>query len=268
MAENKEFNETLAKVAELDTIDFKNSEDFDYKEYYSAIEKISKQNGNLKNEEAENIISDTAPEFVDAEFLTSMDKKKEQVLDFLRVYDPNKETTKAMSEHEVDKVYAISNYLVNSYINNINTILFDVTFTKAEFKFLDGLLMHQVSYNAEDVFTFAELYDNFWLEASNTYKENKSQDTFTFKISIQHILIIHHLIKDVKVKGITNDFKSFRSILNKIAQTNKVFNAYNILVERIKEDCKLWGAALDSVLTQDDENIPVIENTDECKDLK
>ena len=264
MAENKDFKEILDKAAELETIDFKNSEEFEYQEYYNAIEKISKQNGSLKSEEAENIISEIAPKFVDAEFLVSMDKKKEQVLDFLRVYDPNKPTVQAMSEHEVDKVYAISNYLVNSYINNINEILFDVEFSKLEIKFLDKQLMHNVEYNAEDVFTFAELHDNFWAETSEFYKANKNQETFTFKISIQHILIIHHLIKDVKVTGITNDFKSFRGILNKIAQTNKVFNAYNILVERIKEDCKLWGSALDSVLTpydiKNEDIIPTIED--------
>lgn len=264
MAENKEFKEVLDKAAELDNIDFKN-DGFEYGEYYNAIEQISKQNVSLKNEEAENIISEIAPKFVDAGFLETMEKRKNQVLDFLRAYDPNLPKVQAMSEHEVDKVYAISNYLVNSYINHINEILFDVEFTKAEMKFLDDQLMHQVEYNAEDVFTFAELYDNFWLETSEFYKANRSQEKFTFKISIQHILIIHHLIKEVKVKGVANNFKSFRSILNKIAQTNKVFNAYNILVERIKEDCKLWGAALESVLTPydiKDDSIPVVNEVD------
>jgi hypothetical protein len=42
----------------------------------------------------------------------------------------------------------------------------------------------------------------------------------------------------------------FRDILFKIARLNKLFNAYSIIIERIKGDREMWGAALDEIAKQ------------------
>jgi hypothetical protein len=127
-------------------------------------------------------------------------------------------------------------------------MLFNFEFSKEELKFLDKTLTHSLEYNGDDVFNYVEFYDNFWFNVKETFEKDKNQETYTFKIEIKKILILHHLIKGFKVKGITNEFKYFRNILYRIAQTNKLFNAYNIIVERIKDDCKVWGSALDEAL--------------------
>lgn len=259
MTEDKNFKEILDKAKELESINFKESKDFNFTEYYGVIEKISKKNTTIKNEEAENLIKEYSEKVIDKDFINELISKKESILDFIRKYDPNSDIIKEMSLSDVDKVYAISNYLVNSYINYLNDMKFNFELSKGELKFLDNILTRSIEYNGDDVFTYVELYDNFWYGVRKTYDDNKSSETFTFKVSIKMILILHHLIKNYKVRGVTDEFKHFRNILYKIAQTNKLFNAYNIVVDRIKDDCKLWGNALDEVLTPREENVQQIK---------
>ena len=133
--------------------------------------------------------------------------------------------------------------------------------SNAEFKFLHKILTNSIEYNGDDVFNYVEFMEGFWYDAHKEYSDNKSEEKFVFKINIKQILLLYHLIKEFKVKGITSDFKSFRSVLYKIGQTNKIFNAYNIIIERMKEDAKLWGTALDSVLSPE-EHEPLLVGED------
>ena len=259
MTEDKNFEEILNKAKSLETIDFKSNDNFDYNEYYNLIEKIAKKNSTLKNEEAENLVKEFAEKIIDKDYVDDLNNKKESILDFIRKYDPNSDTIKNMSEHDVDKVYAISNYLVNSYIKYLNEMLFNFEFSNAELKFVNNTLTKSIEYNGDEVFNYVELYDNFWKNVKETYDKDKTKSTYVFKVDIKMILILHHLIKNYKVRGTTDEFKHFRNVLYRIAQTNKLFNAYNIIVERIKDDCKVWGAALDEVLRSKEEVVNIDE---------
>lgn len=259
MTEDKNFEEILNKAKSLETIDFKSDDNFDYNEYYNLIEKIAKKNSTLKNEEAENLVKEFAEKIIDKDYVDALNNKKESILDFIRKYDPNSDIIKNMSEHDVDKVYAISNYLVNSYIKYLNEMLFNFEFSNAELKFVNNTLTKSIEYNGDEVFNYVELYDNFWKNVKETYDKDKTKSTYVFKVDIKMILILHHLIKNYKVRGTTDEFKHFRNVLYRIAQTNKLFNAYNIIVERIKDDCKVWGAALDEVLRSKEEVVNIDE---------
>lgn len=259
MTEDKNFEEILNKAKSLETIDFKSNDNFDYNEYYNLIEKIAKKNSTLKNEEAENLVKEFAEKIIDKDYVDALNNKKESILDFIRKYDPNSDIIKNMSEHDVDKVYAISNYLVNSYIKYLNEMLFNFEFSNAELKFVNNTLTKSIEYNGDEVFNYVELYDNFWKNVKETYDKDKTKSTYVFKVDIKMILILHHLIKNYKVRGTTDEFKHFRNVLYRIAQTNKLFNAYNIIVERIKDDCKVWGAALDEVLRSKEEVVNIDE---------
>ena len=249
MVENTEFQIVLDKAKELETINFKNKEEsFDYDTYYNAISKIANKNNNLKQEEAENVVSDYAVQFVDETFIQELSNKREAIKDFIRKYDPNSDIIKEMKVHDVDKVYSIFNYLLNSYISYLNDMTFNFEMSNAEFKWLNKVLTNTIEYNGEEVFNYIEFIESFWENAKSEFDKDRSKETYVFKINIKKILLLHHLIKGHKVKGITTEFKLFRSILYKIAQTNRIFNAYNIIVDRLKEDAKLWGSALDLIL--------------------
>lgn len=253
MSEDKNFKSALDKAQELETMDFKSSDkEFNVQEYYTALEKIAKRNENLKNEEAETIVDEQAKEMIDNRFIDELKSKRKTVENFIRKFDPNLESTKELEIKDVDKIYAISNYLLNSYIQYVNEMKFVFILTKQEYKFLNKVLMGEIEYNGDEVFNFAELYKNFWKGVQEKAEEDKSAEEYTFTVEIKMLLILHHLIKGHTVKGRTNDFTFFQSILFKIARINKLFNAYNIIIDRIKSDRELWGSALDEIMKNKD----------------
>jgi len=248
MSEDKNFQSALDKAQELESFDFGGEKGFNVREYYGALEQIAKKNENLKNEEAESIVGEHAKTMIDPSFITELELKRSVVENFIRKYDPNTEEVQALELSDVDKLYAVSNYLLNSYIQHVNEAKFVFILTKAEYKFLNKTLLHEIGYNGDEVFNFAELYKNFWEGVQQKVDEDKTAESFTFTVSIKMLLILHHLIKEHKVKGITNDFQQFQTVLFKIAKINKLFNAYSIIIERIKMDRELWGNSIDEVL--------------------
>jgi len=252
MSEDKNFQSVLDKAEELESMDFSKTDDFNVGEYYTALEKIAKQNANYKNDEAESIVSKDAEKLIDKDFIKELELKRKSVEDFIRKYDPNKPELAEMPIEDVDRVYAISNYLLNVYIQFVNEMDFVFVIEKQEYKFLNKILQHEIGYNGDEVFNFAELHNKFWKDVQLKFEEDKSADSHTFKVSIKSLLILHHLIKDHTVKGRTNDFQFFTSILFKIANVNKLFNAYNIIIERIKNDREVWGAAVEEVVKSKD----------------
>ena len=273
MTDKSKFDDMLNKAKELESIDFKNVEDFDYKSYYSVIANIANKNTNVKQLEAENIVNEQAKDFIDEDFVKELNLKREQIHNYIRKYDANSEIIANMKVHDVDKVYSIFNYLLNSYIKYLNEMQFNFTLTNSEFKFLNKILTNTLEYDGDNVFNYTEFVEHFWDDAKKIYDEDRTKTEYVFKIDIKKILILHHLIKEYKVKGITTEFKLFRNVLYKIAQTNKVFNAYNIIAERLKDDGKLWGSALDAVLEpkekseglekQETEEVKIMEVTKE-----
>jgi len=252
MSEDKNFELALDKAKELESFDFTNGEEFNVQEYYSALEKIAKKNQNLKNEEAESIVDLQASELIDGSFIEELKVKRLTVENFIRKYDPNKPETQQLEIQDVDKLYAVSNYLLNSYIQYVNEMRFIFVLTKDEFKFLNKILLGEIGYNGDEVFNYAELYQGFWEGVQEKVDADKSAEVFSFTVDIKMLLILHHLIKDHKVKGRTLDFKFFQNVLYKIAKINKLFNAYNIIIDRIKSDRELWGAGLDEIMKSKD----------------
>ncbi|MFA5586227.1 MAG: hypothetical protein WDA02_06730 [Saccharofermentanales bacterium] len=264
MEENKKFEESLNKVKEIENFDYK-SNDFDHNEFYSVIENIAKQNNTIKNNEAENIIKNDSSRLIDKKFIDELEVKKNRVLDLIRKYDPNSDMVKNMHEYDIDKVYAISTYLINVYIQYLHDMTFNFEIKTEEYKFLNKILTRVIEYNGDDVFNYVDFYETVWSNVIQQYESDRGVSSIKINIPIKKILILHHLIKDYKVKGITEEFRYFRNILYKIAETNKLFNAYNIIVERIKDDCKLWSNALDEVLSNKDNVKDITEVNDEIK---
>lgn len=251
MKEEKDvFQLALEKAEELDKFNFNEKDGFDINEYYTSLEKIAFKNNSLKNDEAENVIRNNSLVSVNETYLAELEEKRLRVENFIRKYDPNKELVSNMELVEVDKIYAISNYLLNSYIQFVNEMKFNFELTKHEFKFLNKALVREIEYDADEVFNYAEFLNILWNDVQELAEENKSEPSITFVANIKMILILHHLIKGYKVKGSTADYTLFKDILFKIAQFNKLFNAYTIIIERIKADREIWGSALDEVANQ------------------
>lgn len=250
MSEKDVFQIALEKAEELEKMNFAEANDFNIDEYYGALEKIALKNNNLKNDEAENVIHNQVSQVVNEEFITELEDKRLRVENYIRTYDPNKDIVKDLDLKGVDKLYAISNYLLNAYIQYVNEMKFNFEITKYEYRFLNKALTREIEYNADEVFNYEDFMNNLWIGVQGLAEEHKAEETFIFVADIKKILILHHLIKNYKVKGSTSDYKMFRDVLFKIARLNKLFNAYSIVIERIKSDREIWGAALDEIAKQ------------------
>lgn len=250
MAKEKDvFQNALDKAGELEKVKI-TEKGVNIDEYYSALEQIAIKNNSLKNEEAENIINTQTKQYVNEEFVKELEEKRIKVEDLIRTYDPNKDIVKNMKLSDVDKVYAISNYLLNSYIQYVNEMKFNITLTMDEFKFINKAITREIDYNADEVFNYVEFLNNLWYDVQKIAESNRSSEEISFVSDIKMILILHHLIKNYTVKGHTHDFTLFKNVLYKIALYNKLFNAYSIVIERIKQDREVWGAALDEVASK------------------
>jgi len=247
MSEDKKFQSVLDKAKELETLNFEEQGEFNVSEYYSALVKIAKKNENFKNEEAESVVEQAKEIIVDT-YIDELNAKRKTVEDYIRKFNPNSKDVQDMELQDVDKVYAISNYLLNAYIQFINEMEFVFTLSKLEAKWLNKVLTKELAYNGDEIFNFAEMYNNFWKNVQDKMEEDKNADQYTFHVPIKTLLILHHLIKEHKVTGRTHDFTHFQSILFQIAKINKLFNAYNIIIERIKSDREIWGNSIDEVM--------------------
>lgn len=252
MSEEKNtLQNAIEKASELDKMVFTES-GVDIDAYSEAIQAIALRRMNAKNIEAEEVVKNESEILINKDFVEELKNRRNKVEDFIRTYDPNKDIVKNLEESDVDKIYTICNYLLNSYVEYVNEMKFNFKFTIQEYKFLNKILTRELSYNADEVFNYTELMSTLWETVTNTYELNKDKEDFEVVANIKEILILQHLIKEYKVKGINTEFKLFRNVLYKIAQVSKLFNAYSIIIDRIKEDQKLWGSALDEVLSQKD----------------
>ena len=72
----------------------------------------------------------------------------------------------------------------------------------------------------------------------------KQIESFMVDIDIKNIVMLYHFLGKHSVKGIGAEFYTFASILGKIADTNKIYNAYNIIKSRLDNDFALWTSAI------------------------
>jgi hypothetical protein len=73
----------------------------------------------------------------------------------------------------------------------------------------------------------------------------KDNDNHYTRIDVNDLIIFYHLFSKHKVKGINSDYYNFLSVLSKIGERIKLFNAYNVIVQRLSSDFVLWGGSLD-----------------------
>lgn len=85
-----------------------------------------------------------------------------------------------------------------------------------------------------------------WVKENYLDKEFKKGDNGEYDtyINVNDLIIFYHLISKYKVKGITQEHYDYLQVLTKIGERIKLFNAYNVVVQRLSNDFQLWGGAL------------------------
>lgn len=240
-----ETTEVSSSTDELDNFDFSDDKGFDIDKYHELINFLKKSEATdemkekIKLEDAKNIISSTAKEFLGEEFVNQYSKEEDNLINLIKKFDPNLEEVKKMTEDQKDKIYDIAQYLFNNFQKKLNQLNFHFPVDNEERKFIFNVFKNKIEYDQNEVFQLDELKNNYLdIDFKN---DNGIYNTY---INVNDLIVFYHLFSKYKVKGITNEFYNFIQILKKIGERIKLFNAYNVVIQRLSNDFQLWGGNL------------------------
>lgn len=244
MDNNGEF-QMASSTDDLERFDFSVENDFDIEGYHELVNTLKSQNQDdsmkeiIKLQEAKNIIEKTANEFLDPSFVEQYAKEEQNLLNMIKKFDPNLDEVKNLNEVQKDKIYDIAQYLYNIFQKKLNDLNFIFPLTNEEYKLIMNIFKNKLEYDQNEVFQLKDLKENY-LDKDFKFVDGIWQT----EVNVNDLIIFYHLYSKYKVKGITNEYYAFVSVLTKIGERIKLFNAYNVVVQRLSNDFQLWGGAL------------------------
>lgn len=225
--------------------DFTKGEDFDFEQSSEMIEIMEREIEVAKSREADEVIEELAHKYVESEYFAKLNKCIENFKAFLAKYNVEKEEVKNMTEKQKDNAFAAGKFLSKNLANVINDLTLSIEWKRDEYKFLSTALTQKLSYDGNEVFNIIELNEKYLKEWKETDKALPKQiESFMVDIDIRNVVMLYHFLGKHSVKGIGAEFYTFANILGKIADTNKIYNAYNIIKSRLDNDFTLWTSAI------------------------
>jgi len=253
--------EIIDPLDTLVNLDFK--EEINIEEYSEVIGLMKINSAELKANEADEIVKESGNKYLNPDYLIKLETTYTNINNFYKTYDPNKDLIKNMAETDKTKLFAIAKFLNSNYGELVDNMEFSMELTKEEYIFLSTAIERKLHYDGNEVFNIIDLNERYlktWKE--NFKKLSKSDKTFVIDVDIKNIVMLYHFLQKHTVKGLSSEFYNFAEVLQKIAETNKVYNAFNIKKERSKTNLLNWISAVepeDQVIDKD------IEDTDELK---
>lgn len=234
--------------------DFSSDDDINLDESYELISHITRENTTNKALEAENIIEELGDTYLNQEYSKKLNNSFNNIKSFIRKYNIEDEIVKKMTKLEKTRLYGIGSFLSKNVGSTLNDLLFDITLTREEYKFLDTALTQKLTYDGNEVFNIVELNNRYLKEWKKIDKSlPKNVPSFVVNIDIKNIVMLYHFLGKYSVKGLNKEFYIFGNLLQKIANTNKLYNSYNVLKERIDIEFSIWTSAMDdNEPTEDD----------------
>ncbi len=243
-------------LEELSELTFDENNEVNIDEYAEILNVMERDASLLKAEEADEIVKDAGDKYLKPEYLEKLKKSYLALSNFYKKYDPNSDLIKNMNETDKTNLFAVGNFINKNYNQLVDNMDFEISLTRAEYIFLSTALERKVVYDGNEVFNIIDLNEKYlkiWKENFKNLKKN--EDVFNIEIDIKNIVMLYHFLQKHTVKGLSSEFYSFASVLQKIAETNKVYNAFNIKKERAKTNFLAWTSAISP-----EEDIIVEEN--------
>jgi hypothetical protein len=106
---------------------------------------------------------------------------------------------------------------------------------------------HKMEYNGNEVFNVVELKETYldtWRMIDKTI--DKNIPSFVVNIDIKNLVMLYHFLSKYIVKGLGKEYYTFKGLLTKIAECNKIFNALNVLTKNYSEKFQIWAGAITS----------------------
>ena len=244
----------MSDLNKLVEFNFDTNETFDVNGNYNIVRDLRIERENLKSLESENQIKTLGPKYIDEQTITEFNNKKDNLRNLMRRFGADKEELINMSNEtggERDKLYEISNFLYNKFIEFINNINYNIVFSYDEFDFIVKTINNKLEYNVDEVFQLSKLKIDFLDSVIEDFKKVGKNDNLNVSMKISDIILLYHLLSKYKVHGYNRQFEIFISVLNKIGEANQVFNALNIIKERINTEFQQWATSI----TPDEEQV-------------
>jgi len=250
--EKNEKLETIEKygiesVDDIVNFDFSSENEFKIDENYELIKHTKKPSETkelIEKRDADKIIEDTSSNFLDENYVKLMNDGYNNLISLLKKYDVNSDLVKNMTEEEKDKIYGIAEYLFNEYQKNLNNMDFIFELTQDEWKFMLDVIKNKLEYDQNEIFQLKEVREQYLEKSEELYKDIPNGENIPTVINVNNLIILYHLISKYKVKGLNKSHYSYLSLLTKIGERIKLFNAYTLWVQRLSDDFKLWGGSL------------------------
>jgi hypothetical protein len=228
-------------------IDFSKEGDLNLDEAYDFItmsnNKPKETKELIEKREADNIIKSNSSKYLNKDYVDMMNNEHNNLRSMLKKYDVNSEIVKKMSEKDKDKIYGLAEYLFNEYQKKLNDMNFNFPLTNDEWKFMFDVLYNKLEYDQNEIFQLKEVREKYLSKVDELSKTSMNYDIQTV-INVNDLIILYHLISKHKVKGINKQHYSYLNILTKIGERIKLFNAYNVWVQRLSTDFQSWGGSL------------------------
>lgn len=257
--------ENTETLKELESIDF-SSEDLDVEKYFTVLESKERDKKLAESFEAENTIKGLAPIYLDEECSKDIDTTIKAIEDLVDKYNVEKDLIKNMDRSEKDKVFAIVKHFNLKLANTINAMNFNITFKRDELTFMINAFKN-ISYNGNDVLMIADSGLNPLLQKWIDLDKNipKNVDTLSIDIDIRNLVILYQFLSKHSVKGLGKGYITFTNILNKIKDANDLFNAFNVIRERVNSKFLVWAGATNTLDEETENTIQgeVLEPEDE-----
>ena len=122
--------EAIDPLDDLVNHDFSSDETFNLDDSYEVLTMIERENKLAKSLEAENIVKELAPQYIDEEFLNKLNKSFDNVKSFIKKYNVELDDVKNLSETEKDKLFAIGSFLNKNAGYTLNDLMFGITLTR------------------------------------------------------------------------------------------------------------------------------------------
>jgi len=238
--------------------DFASNTEINLEESYEMLSILERESKLAKTLEAENVIEEIATKYIDEEYKSKIDKGFENVKAFIRKYNIELDEVKNLTDKEKDKLFAIGSFLNKNLGTTLNDLMFSITVTREEYKFIATAVERKLEYDGNEVFNIIELNERYLKEWKELDKMLPKQvPTMVINIDIKNVVMLYHFLGKHKVKGLDREFYVFASVLQKIADTNRLYNAYNVMKERLNIDFNIWVGALEpdvDLVEQEQEN--------------
>ena len=241
-------------TAQILNTDFSTNPNLD--EYFDKLENQDRDRKLAKSLEADNVIKDLAPMYLTAGSRDKISEIVAQLDSIIKTYDVTSELIRNMDEPTKDKIYAIALHLNISLASALQNMNFNIELSRSEFKFVFKAFKSKIAYDGNDVLVMLNsglknIIDT-WYQSEKALPNNIN--SFMAEIDIKGLVILYQFLSRTTVKGMDEEFYCFAELISKIKEANDVYNAFNIIKERVNNKFLIWAGALSPEIKINDTN--------------